>query len=159
MSEGYEQLLCVVVAGKFERNGRSRVFYLHPSGVRVKMTRERMTNINNTFIGSTIERQYLACCWIPRDMAILWSLTQNMSVAGWPGGVPGPDYEEAIMAAMQDLCERQGKSARQASQILAKAIGRVGNSPEADAGRSLHSLQPPGSSKLLRNRWACLRKT
>jgi hypothetical protein len=101
-SEGYEQLRRSVIAGEFERDGRSRVRFFHPTGVSPKMTRERMRNISDTypiFPGDgrplTIERQYLAWCWIPRDMAIRWCITHNVSVAGWLNGT-SVDHEDEL---------------------------------------------------------------
>ena len=83
VSEGYEQLRLAVIAGEFERSGRCRVLYLHPGVVRSKMTRGMMANITATFPAPTIERQFLGCCWIPRDLAIAWCVARNVSVAGW----------------------------------------------------------------------------
>ena len=68
-AEGYEQLKRAVINGEFERNGRSRVLYLHPGVTRTKMTREWMRNVVETYPAETVRRHYLAACWIPRELA------------------------------------------------------------------------------------------
>jgi hypothetical protein len=72
--EGYKQLQRSVIDGKFERNGRSRVLYLHPAVTIAKMTRERMRNAVETYPLrlETVRRHYLAPCWIPRELADEW---------------------------------------------------------------------------------------
>src|SRR6516225_4477201 len=69
ITEGYEQLKRAVINGEFERNGRSRVLYLHPAVTIAKMTRERMRNAVETYPLETVRRHYLAPCWIPRELA------------------------------------------------------------------------------------------
>jgi hypothetical protein len=72
ITEGYEQLKRAVINGEFERNGRSRVLYLHPAVTIAKMTRERMRNAVETYPLETVRRHYLAPCWIPRELADAW---------------------------------------------------------------------------------------
>jgi hypothetical protein len=52
-----------------------------------------MAHVTDTFqhSKSTIERQYLACCWIPHDMTIRWCIKNNISRAGWLDGAPTLD--------------------------------------------------------------------
>jgi hypothetical protein len=69
ITEGYEQLKRAVIDGEFERNGRSRVLYLHPAVTRTKMTREWMRNVVETFSAETVRRHYLAPWRIPRNLA------------------------------------------------------------------------------------------
>jgi hypothetical protein len=68
IAEGYEQLKHAVI-NEFERNGRSRVLYLHPAVIRAKMTREWMRNVVEICPPETVRRHYLAPCWIPRELA------------------------------------------------------------------------------------------
>jgi hypothetical protein len=135
-----------VIAGDFERDRQCRVLYLHPSGVRSKMTRERMRNVSKTLQHSTptVERQYLACCWIPRSIAIFWCITHGVSMAGWLGGalpVKGrpPIDDELAVDAMAVLCKNdKGLSDRKAAERVAKAFGKTGNRLKADIERWRH---------------------
>jgi hypothetical protein len=55
--------------GDFEENGRSRVFYLHPSTVRTRMTREWYRDaIDYNYDGYQGRSQFLPWCWISRSM-------------------------------------------------------------------------------------------
>ena len=145
VSEGYEQLRLAVIAGEFERNGRCRVFYLHPGVVRSKMTRGMMANITATFPAPTIERQYLGCCWIPRDLAIAWCGARNVSVAGWLEGVSGQfdakprrgrqTYNDGpALVEMKRLCAT-GMSVRGAARQAAAIVASKGNSADAIVDR------------------------
>ena len=72
VAEGYEQLRLAVMNGGVKRAGRSHERYVHPLATHTKMARDKMRNASETFPRSTLERHYLGCCWIPRDMATAW---------------------------------------------------------------------------------------
>jgi P4 family phage/plasmid primase-like protien len=135
-AEGYEQLKRAVIDGKFERNGRSRVFYLHPGVTATKMTREKMRNAVETFSLSpeTMRRQYLACCWIPRELADAWLqsrgieqaelvLTDDQAAKRKGGRHPCDDAD-----ALEEMCrviQQERCSVRQAAdQVVARGLAR-----------------------------------
>jgi hypothetical protein len=139
--EGYEQLKRAVIGGEFERNGRSRILYLHPAVTRAKMTREWMRNVVETFSADSPEtvRHYLACCWISRDLADAWCRSHNIGpsstrhVSKKHGGRT-PIDDSAALAKMRELTE-SGESERGAAAIAAAACGSPGASLEAKIDR------------------------
>ena len=83
VSEGFKQLQAAILAGEFEQNGRCRVLYLHPVVTKTRMTREWLAKVTEVYEPATIERQYLGWCWVPREMAIAWCNSRNVSVKAW----------------------------------------------------------------------------
>ena len=148
VAEGYEQLRLAVMNGDFERAGRSRVLYLHPLATHTKMTRDKMRNASETLPRLTLERHYLGCCWIPRDMATAWCLARGVSVNGWldgelpqrkPRGRPNRfNDSEALAAARRQM--QQGASLRHAARFATAVLGRKGNSLAADEDRLRRKL-------------------
>jgi len=133
-AEGYEQLKRAVIDGKFERNGRSRVFYLHPGVTATKMTREKMRNAVETFSPETVRRQYLACCWIPHELADAWwqsrgieqaelVLTDDQAAKRKRGRHPCDDAD-----ALEEMCrliQQERCTVRQAAdQVVARGLAR-----------------------------------
>jgi hypothetical protein len=150
ISEGYELLRRAVIAGEFERAGRCRVLYLHPFDIHTKMTRERMANISESYIDAvpsshasyfrrTLERQYLACCWIPRDMAAAWCSTHNIGRDIARRIAPQAiDDSEALDEARKPVS--QGYSDRSAADHVASTRPVASNSRAAYADRLRHKL-------------------
>lgn len=62
-----------LLAGEFEKNGRSRVLYLHPATARARMTREWLKDvIENNYDNDLGRSQYLAHCWVEQDIFEQW---------------------------------------------------------------------------------------
>jgi hypothetical protein len=150
IAEGYEQLERAVINGEFEHNGRSRVLYLHPALTRAKMTREWMRNVAETFSASaeTMRRHYLACCWIPRELADAWWASHGPQAltkteAALPGdqaakGKRGRDEcdDTAALDEMRQLIQRDGCSVRDAAkQVVAHGLARGTGLPESTTDR------------------------
>jgi hypothetical protein len=134
-AEGYEQLKRAVIDGKFERNGRSRVFYLHPGVTATKMTREKMRNAVETFPAETVRRQYLACCWMPREVADAWCESwgiepAELALADGQAEVQRKRgrYECDDADALEEMCrliQQERCSVRQAAvQVVARGLAR-----------------------------------
>jgi hypothetical protein len=149
-AEGYELLRRAMIAGEFERSGRSRVLYLHPFDIRPKMTRERMANISEAYIDAvpsshasyfrrTLERQYLACCWVPRDMAAAWCSVHNIA-GDFARRIARQaiDDSEALDEVRKLICK--GYSDREAADVVASTRPLVGNSVAAYAKRLRRKL-------------------
>jgi hypothetical protein len=148
VAEGYEQLRLAVMNGDFERAGRSRVLYLHPFAMHTKMTRDKMRNASETFPRTTLERHYLGCCWIPRDMAVAWCVARGVSVDGWLDGElpqrkgrgrPNLYDDSAALTVARDFM-RRGVPIRYAAKQAAAVCGSKGNSPTAVEDRLRRKL-------------------
>ncbi len=74
----YQKLQRDLLEGDFEENGRSRVLYLHPSTVKAKMTRDWLSGLMEIYDQTTINSQYLAHCWIPREFFDRWLAKHRM---------------------------------------------------------------------------------
>jgi hypothetical protein len=74
----YQKLQHDLLEGDFEENSRSRVLYLHPSTSKVRMTRDWLTRLMELYDQSTINSQYLAPCWIPREFFERWLAKHRM---------------------------------------------------------------------------------
>jgi hypothetical protein len=68
----YDMLQRDLLAGDFEEGGRSRVLYLNFRTKMARMTRPRLSDAMDTFPGGIVISQYLARCWIPRQMFVHW---------------------------------------------------------------------------------------
>jgi len=148
IAEGYEQLKRAVIAGEFERDGRSRVLYLHPAVTAAKMTREKMRNAVETFPAETVRRHYLAPCWIPRELADAWwvihgpqalneaetTLPSDPAAKGKRGR---KEYDDAVaLEEMYPLVIQQGLSHREAAkQVVAHGLARGTGTTESTIDR------------------------
>jgi hypothetical protein len=74
----YQKLQRDLLEGDFEENGRSRVLYLHPSTVKAKMTRDWLSGLMEIYDQTTINSEYLAHCWIPREFFDRWLAKHRM---------------------------------------------------------------------------------
>jgi hypothetical protein len=74
----YQKLQRDLLEGDFEENGRSRVLYLHPRTSKARMTRDWLTRLMEVYDQSTINSQYLAPCWIPREFFERWLAKHRM---------------------------------------------------------------------------------
>ncbi len=74
----YQKLERDLLEGDFEDNGRSRVLYLHPYTSKARMTRDWLTRLMEVYDQSTINSQYLAPCWIPREFFERWLAKHRM---------------------------------------------------------------------------------
>jgi len=129
IDEGYEQLKRAVINGEFERNGRSRVLYLHPAVTTAKMTREKMRNAVETHPPETVRRHYLAPCWIPRELADTTGQATKRK-----GGRCKCD-DTVALDEMYRLVSQQGYSCRQAAEqvvVQGLALGDGGNASTVD---------------------------
>jgi hypothetical protein len=149
IAEGYEQLKRAVINGEFERNGRSRVLYLHPGVTRAKMTREWMRNAAETFPAETVRRAYLAPCWIPRELADAWwanhgPQTPNKAETALPsdqaanrkGGRDENDDTDALDEMHRLLVQREGLSVRKAAtQVVAQGLAHGTGTVESTISR------------------------
>jgi hypothetical protein len=126
-----------VIDGKFERNSRSRVLYLHPGVTKAKMTREFMRNIVETSPPATVQRQYLDHCWIPRELAERWCRSHNIRMLTRPKKQGGrrPYDDSAALAKMRELFAEGIESEREAAKIAAAFCGSPGASTEAKIDR------------------------
>ena len=68
----YETLGGDLLGGTFEEDGRSQVLYLHPSVTKARMTAAWLQDAIIHNYDAAHGRSYLANCWIPRRMFILW---------------------------------------------------------------------------------------
>src|SRR5262249_2677877 len=130
-----DELQRAVIAGEFERDGRSRVLYLHPAVTSAKMTREKMRNAVETFLPETVRRQYLACCWLPTELATAWCLKNNITVDGsletaHRQSRQAIDDNEAVADGVL-LVRQQRLSFRHAAEQIAATHDLRGNSAEA----------------------------
>jgi hypothetical protein len=123
IDEGYKQLQQSVINGKFERNSRSRVLYLHPATTTTKMTREKMRNAVETYPPETVRRHYLAPCWIPRELDA-WCQSWNRPDDQAPkrkGGRHRCDDTVAI-DEMHRLVQRGFTCRQAADQVVAQGL-------------------------------------
>src|SRR5262249_45713727 len=66
----------------FDENGRSRVFYLHPSTVRTRMTREWLQDaIEYNYDGHRGRSKFLPWCWVSRAMYERWAAKHNLPIS------------------------------------------------------------------------------
>jgi hypothetical protein len=77
----YQKLQDDLLEGDFEDNGRSRVLYLHPYTSKAKMTRDWLTGLMKVYDQTTINSQYLAPCWIPREFFERWLAKHRMQAS------------------------------------------------------------------------------
>jgi hypothetical protein len=77
-SSAYEKLQRDLLEGDFEENGRSRVFYLHPSTVKARMTRKWLQDMVSMSSPTTIRREYFDHCWLPRSLFQRWLAKHEM---------------------------------------------------------------------------------
>jgi hypothetical protein len=149
VSEGFKQLQVAILAGEFEQNGRCRVLYLHPVVTKTKMTRAWLTTVTEVYEPATIERQYLGWCWVPREMAIAWCNSRNVSVKAWldsnakrpirRGRQKGwsPIDDSAALEEMRRLIAKfkNNMSHRAAAREVVAGMRMRGNSQDADIDR------------------------
>jgi hypothetical protein len=154
IAEGYEQLKRAVIKGDFERDGRSRVLYLHSLVTKAKMTRENMRNVVGTHPPATVQRQYLACCWIPRELADEWWANQAASSddqaakekRGRVGNDDDPALDEMHRLIQQEGCSSIREAAKQAlAQGLARGIGM--SKSTIDRLRRKYGARFPGNKR------------
>jgi hypothetical protein len=78
----YQKLQRDLLEGDFEENirsrVRSRVLYLYPYTSKARMTRDWLTRLMEVYDQSTINSQYLAPCWIPREFLERWLAKHRM---------------------------------------------------------------------------------
>lgn len=71
----YAELSAAILRGDFDQTGRSHVLFLSEHSCFARMTAERLRDIQGIAgwtDDGTIDRQYLACCWVPAAMARAW---------------------------------------------------------------------------------------
>lgn len=69
----FDTLASDLLSGEFDERGRSRVFYLHPSSSKTRMTREWLKDvIDHNYDGAAGRSAYLAHCWIESSMFVRW---------------------------------------------------------------------------------------
>ena len=150
ITEEYEQLKRAVIDGEFERNGRSRVLYLHPAVTRTKMTREWMRNVVETFSAETVRRQYLAPCWLPRELADAWCQSWNRRDDQAPKRKGGRHLCDDTVAIdeMHRLVQRGSTCRWAADQVVAQslALGTGNSKSTADRIRRKFAKKFPGMS-------------
>jgi hypothetical protein len=76
----YEKLLADLLVGDFEEHGVSQIMYLHPYTSKTRMTREWLIGLLEfkNAERATIISQYLAHCWIPRNLFDQWLAKHRM---------------------------------------------------------------------------------
>src|SRR5262245_45672527 len=76
----YDKLLHDFLVGDFEQNGVSQIMYLHPYTSKTRMTREWLIGLLEfkNADRATIISQYLAHCWIPRNLFDQWLAKHHM---------------------------------------------------------------------------------
>jgi hypothetical protein len=67
-TRAYEELADAIIKGEFDKDGRSRVFFLHPSSTKVRMTWETLADVIQFNLDGDLGRERLAHCWAPRAM-------------------------------------------------------------------------------------------
>jgi hypothetical protein len=141
--DGYRAFREAILAGRFETQGRSRILYLHPLTTKARMTREFLEHVMEWHPTETVGRQYLGCCWLPRDLAIAWCESRNIAAsAEWlvqplrPAKRRGRRHLDdsaalAIMARHRDNGFRIGAAAR----VAMATVGRTANNDKAEEYR------------------------
>jgi hypothetical protein len=86
----------------------------------------------------TVRRQYLACCWLPTELATAWCLKNNITVersleTGHRQSRQAIDDNEAVTDGI--LLVQHGFSKRHAAEHIAAARDLRGNSPKAIVDR------------------------
>jgi hypothetical protein len=114
------------------------------------MTRERMANISAAYIDGvpashrefyrrTLERQYLANCWIPIDMAAAWCRAKDVAGEIVQRVTRQAKDDSEALEEMRKLVSK-GDSVRAAADHVAATWPLVGNSKEAYADRLRHKF-------------------
>jgi hypothetical protein len=77
----YQKFQHDLLEGDFEEDGRSKVLYLHPYTSKARMTRGWLTHLTEVYDRTTINSEYLAHCWIPREFFGRWLAKHRMQAS------------------------------------------------------------------------------
>jgi hypothetical protein len=120
----YQKLQHDLLEGDFEENGRSRVLYLYPYTSKARMTRDWLTRLMQVYDQTTINSQYLAPCWIPREFFERWLAKHRMQPSPqrfepkWPrqpATTPQPVTQARKVVVPPDNTEGAGHGASNAA--------------------------------------------
>src|SRR5262249_31673613 len=119
----YRKLQSDLLEGDFDKNGRSQILYLHPLSQKVRMTRDWLTRLLELKDAdqTTINSQYLAHCWMPRDFFERWLAKHRMPARPQRFEPPAPqsakkaragakpkwDYEEMELFVFREMDRRR----------------------------------------------------